>query len=231
MEKSRICHQNPGERNYHIFYQLIAGADGNLAEDLYLRPPEDFNYLHQNPKFFSTSETFSKISAHRRFQKSFLVDDFIDDYTNFKTLQQNLRSIGFTEVIQKDVFSIISGILHLGNVNFRDTEDLRGGCCIDPNSVESLNISAKLFGLDIDDFKRQLTSKVLQSRANAKGTVIIVPLKPSEAQGARDALAKAIYTRLFDDIVAAINRCIPSTNSLGFIGVLDIAGFGKRFYH
>ena len=54
-----------------------------------------------------------------------------------------------------------------------------------------------------------------------------VPLKVVEAQNARDALAKAIYARLFDYIVSRVNRSLPFTSSKSYIGVLDIAGFGK----
>lgn len=57
-----------------------------------------------------------------------------------------------------------------------------------------------------------------------------VPLKTYEAQNARDALAKAIYSRLFDFIVKTINDCIPYGTSEFYIGVLDIAGFGSLIY-
>lgn len=55
--------------------------------------------------------------------------------------------------------------------------------------------------------------------------LISVPLKVHEAQNARDALAKAIYVRLFDQIVSIVNRSIPFESSKSYIGILDIAGF------
>ena len=54
-----------------------------------------------------------------------------------------------------------------------------------------------------------------------------VPLKPDQACSARDALAKALYTRLFDHVVKRVNECFPFQSSAHYIGVLDIAGFGE----
>lgn len=53
-----------------------------------------------------------------------------------------------------------------------------------------------------------------------------VPLKVEQANNARDALAKAVYSRLFDHVVKRVNQCFPFQSSSNFIGVLDIAGFG-----
>lgn len=58
-----------------------------------------------------------------------------------------------------------------------------------------------------------------------------VQLKPGEAQNARDALAKAIYSKLFDYIVTRVNQALPFSSSKSFIGVLDIAGFGNLYLH
>lgn len=55
-----------------------------------------------------------------------------------------------------------------------------------------------------------------------------VNLKHYEAGSARDALAKAVYSKLFDFIVQRVNECIPFATSQFFIGILDIAGFGKQ---
>ena len=52
-----------------------------------------------------------------------------------------------------------------------------------------------------------------------------VPLKVHEAQNARDALSKAIHVRLFDQIVHFVNKSIPFSSSISYIGILDIAGF------
>lgn len=46
LEKSRVVHQNAGERNFHVFYQLLAGANDELLKELQLkRSLESFNYL------------------------------------------------------------------------------------------------------------------------------------------------------------------------------------------
>ena len=55
-----------------------------------------------------------------------------------------------------------------------------------------------------------------------------IPLKKEQAANARDALAKALYLRMFDWIVGRVNKCFPFDSSDYYIGVLDIAGFGKR---
>jgi myosin-9 len=47
LEKSRICSQAKKERNYHVFYYLLAGANEVEREILHLLPPQKYNYLSQ----------------------------------------------------------------------------------------------------------------------------------------------------------------------------------------
>ncbi|VBB27468.1 unnamed protein product [Acanthocheilonema viteae] len=229
LEKSRICHQLEGERNYHIFYQLIAGADEQMAKRLQLKPASSFKYLkHGCAQFFSRSNTANKIAKDRRGkQNEDLHDELLDDYNDFQRLLKGLYSIGFDVQELNTIFDIVAAILHLGDVYFvENVEDTKGGCVIEPSSMVALHNAASLLGLDDYELKNGFTTRIMQpAKGGIKGTIIRIPLKSHEASAARDALAKAIYSKLFDAIVARINKCIPFSDSSFYIGVLDIAGF------
>ena len=48
LERARVTSQSPDERNYHIFYQLCAGAPEDMAKKLHLAPPDTFRYYKEN---------------------------------------------------------------------------------------------------------------------------------------------------------------------------------------
>ncbi|EJW83337.1 hypothetical protein WUBG_05753 [Wuchereria bancrofti] len=229
LEKSRICHQLEGERNYHIFYQLLAGADEQMAKRLRLRSPSSFKYLkHGCTQFFSGPTTANKIVKDCRAKEDAdLHDELLDDYVDFQRLLKGLSSIDFDTQELNTIFDVIAAILHLGNIHFiENVEDTKGGCMIEPSSKVSLENAASLLGLEDYELKNGLTTRVMQpTKGGVRGTIIRIPLKSHDASAARDALAKAIYSKLFDAIVARINKCIPFGDSTSYIGVLDIAGF------
>ena len=47
LEKSRIVSQARNERNYHVFYYLLQGAEDAERESLWLERSQDYYYLNQ----------------------------------------------------------------------------------------------------------------------------------------------------------------------------------------
>ena len=47
LEKSRIVSQAPEERNYHVFYYLLSGADAETKAELQLMDIDSYQYLTQ----------------------------------------------------------------------------------------------------------------------------------------------------------------------------------------
>ncbi|XP_056632356.1 myosin heavy chain 95F isoform X2 [Diorhabda sublineata] len=231
LEKSRICSAEGDERNYHIFYLLLAGAPDNLRSKLNLTQPDDFNYLkHGCTKYFTSTATEKKLDASRKssdHKKGALNDILLDDVNGFLELDQALSRLEINESDRNYIYATVAAVLHLGNIEFEDNpEDTRGGCRVIASKEKHLLIASKLLEIDPNELKQALISRVMQSaRGGMKGTVIMVPLKTYEAVNARDALAKAIYSNLFDYIVNRINKSIPFQASTYYIGVLDIAGF------
>ncbi|CAI8049871.1 Unconventional myosin-VI, partial [Geodia barretti] len=205
LEKSRICSQSAEERNYHVFYRMLAGASPDMRQALGLQDGASFTYL--NPA-----------SLH---------DPNLQDEEEFSHLTHSMDCIGLSPSEKADLFRVVAAVLHLGNVSFEEnTKDKKGGSVVSVGSMTSLEGVAGLLGLEKAELQRSLTSRVMTTTKGGNlGTIINVPLKPDQACNARDALAKALYTRLFSHIVKRVNQCFPFQSSAHYIGVLDIAGF------
>lgn len=213
LEKSRICFHSPNERGYHIFYQLCAGADPVLREELSLRPAGYYNYLNVGSypineandaaAFDTTSRSLQQICEYRaRLDPKFAQ---ANEGGNFA----------------KQIWRIIAGILHLGNVNFSESRQAEG-CTID--NVEELSAAASLLGFATDDLVEILTIR----RNLIRNESFRTPLTGTQARAARDFVAKEIYTALFAYIIDFVNQTIAPDkryNNCPSIGILDIFGF------
>uniref|UniRef100_A0A672QAC9 Osteoclast-stimulating factor 1 n=1 Tax=Sinocyclocheilus grahami TaxID=75366 RepID=A0A672QAC9_SINGR len=199
LEKSRVVSQNHGERNFHIYYQLLQGATKEQRENLGITTPDYYLYLNQ-------SDTYT-------------VED-VNDKKEFKDTMAAMSVVGLSLDAQDTVMQIVAGILHLGNIAFRE----EGNYAV-VESADFLAFPSYLLGINQDGLKSKLTSRIMDSKWGGKTETISVTLNKEQASFTRDALSKALYSRLFDYLVDAINKAMQKDHEELNIGVLDIYGF------
>ena len=201
LEKARVVYPNPGERNYHIFYQLARGATGPERAALELGPVEDFAYLTSG----GVPSTFV---------------DGVDDAAEFNDARTALTDVGVALDVQLNIFRVVAGVMHLGNIKFRDTgPDGSDAVITNPASAEA---AARLLGAS------RLPEKLVRRLISVKGRNSSYEVNLNAKQGAvaRDSLAKTVYERLFSWLIARTNRILSSRQpASAFVGILDIFGF------
>ncbi|XP_060709183.1 unconventional myosin-Vc-like isoform X2 [Hemiscyllium ocellatum] len=198
LEKSRVVFQAENERNYHIFYQLCASADRPEFKHLKLAPAENFAYVNMGGN---------------------TVIDGINDQTDFIETQKTFSLLGLNKDFQMDIFKVLAGILHLGNVGIKAVGDDKSSVKRDD---DHLKVFSELLGIKLEEMAHGLCHRKIATTSDT----VIKPMTKSQAINARDALAKHIYAHLFSCIVDHINKALQfSGKKHTFIGVLDIYGF------
>ncbi|XP_050358779.1 unconventional myosin-Va isoform X3 [Nymphalis io] len=199
LEKSRVVYQSPGERNYHIFYQLCSAS--HYLPELKLDHQDSFHYLNQGgcPNI-----------------------DGVDDLKAFNDTKNALTILGVSESEQQNMFTVLAAILHLGNVRLAcDPDADADDAYIDPEDEHLVSVCS-LLGISRPELSRWLTHRRIASAHE----VIVSRMDIRKAIFARDALAKRLYGELFAWLVQAVNRALDTGHAKKhFIGVLDIYGF------
>lgn len=200
LERSRLVYQPATERNYHIFYQLIAGCTPKEKDDLGLFPVEEFDYLNQGGDPFIPN---------------------VDDNAEFKLTRDALGTIGVSEETQASIFQLLAALLHIGNAKITAARTDSVMSTTDPSLMKACD----LLGVDIQNFAKWTTKKQIITRTEK----IVSSLNQKQALVVRDSVAKFIYSSLFDWLVESINNSLATeevrSRVKSFIGVLDIYGF------
>uniref|UniRef100_A0A8B9CSH3 Myosin IXA n=1 Tax=Anser brachyrhynchus TaxID=132585 RepID=A0A8B9CSH3_9AVES len=203
LEKSRLVYQEHNERNYHVFYYLLAGASEEERSAFHLKQPEEYHYLNQD--CFSVEG-----------------EDLKHD---FERLQLAMEMVGFLPKTRRQIFSLLSAILHLGNIRYKKKT-------YRDDSIDICNPEILPIVSDLLEVKEEMLFEALVTRKTVTvGEKLILPYKLAEAVTVRNSMAKSLYSALFDWIVFRINHALlnskdmeESTKTLS-IGVLDIFGF------
>ncbi|KAG8829588.1 Myosin type-2 heavy chain 1 [Serendipita sp. 399] len=205
LERSRLVYQPEIERNYHIFYQLCAGAPVKERKDLGLDTDiTKFHYMRQG------GPHSTPIAG-------------VDDAEEFRDTQQALSTVGIGIDKQWSVFRLLAALLHIGNI---EITGMRNDSNI-PDQEPSLLQSTRFLGISPVEFKKWTIKKQITTRTEK----IVTGLNLAQATVVRDSVAKFLYACLFEWLVAIVNESLAGENGEAanraemFIGVLDIYGF------
>ncbi|XP_054889758.1 unconventional myosin-VIIa-like isoform X2 [Poeciliopsis prolifica] len=205
LEKSRVCHQASEERNYHIFYCLLAGITTEERKMLRLDYSKEYNYITKG---------------------NCVVCEGRDDAKDFSRIRLAMKTLNFSEDQFQEILKLLAAMLHLGNVNFQGST-VKNLETSDVGESENFTIASSLLQVQRSVLADSLTHRSFMTNRER----VTKALSAEQATDCRDAFVKAIYNKLFIWIVGKINSVIyqklsdkPSSSLLS-IGLLDIFGF------
>ncbi|KHN87676.1 Myosin-4 [Toxocara canis] len=199
LEKSRVIRQAPGERCYHIFYQVYSDYIPTLKKDLLLdRPLKEYYFCAQAE----------------------LTIDGVNDKEEHQLTDEAFDILHFSPEEKLNCYKLVAAIMHMGNMKFKQRPREEQA---EPDGTDEAEKAASMFGVNHEEFLKALTRPRVKVGTEwvAKGQNI------DQVTWAVGAMAKGLYARTFNWLVKKCNitldqKGIPRDY---FIGVLDIAGF------
>uniref|UniRef100_A0A8C4R0H0 Myosin motor domain-containing protein n=1 Tax=Eptatretus burgeri TaxID=7764 RepID=A0A8C4R0H0_EPTBU len=191
--------QTKNERNYHIFYELLAGLSPQQKQRLFLQDAETYFYLNQGGN--------CEIPGKK-------------DREDFRRLLSAMEVLSFSSEEQMSIFKVLSSILQLGNVCFSSYES-DGQSVASVVSSREIDTVADLLQVSPEGIEKAITFKVMETMREK----IFSPLSVEVAIDARDAISKVLYSVLFNWLIDRINCQVAPHPEATSVAILDIYGF------
>ncbi|KRK04595.1 unconventional myosin-Ia isoform X2 [Drosophila yakuba] len=198
LEKTRITDTTLGERNFHIFYQLLLGADLQLLKSL---------------KLYRNVEKYELLRNTTAME---------EDRMNFHYTKRSLDVLGLSCEESNSIFRVIAVVLKLGNFIFVPITNIDGteGCQV--SNVYEVQETAQLLNMEAQILINCLT------RANSSNSAqedVGCEMDARQAAINRNTLCRTLYSRLFTWLVNKINESLKSTQREKNLALLDFYGF------
>lgn len=148
-----------------MFYYLLAGAPQAEKESLYLTKASDYTYLNQS--------------------KCYTLDG-VDEAYEYSRLKQSLEMVGFTNEKHKRLNSVISAVLHIGNIEFTKKSTYHCDEAVTIKNQEEVSIVSKLLMVK----EETLTNALICKRTKTKSETITINYKMQDAIATKDAMVR-----------------------------------------
>ncbi|CAK4785130.1 unnamed protein product [Aphanomyces euteiches] len=216
LETSRLVQTPPGERNFHVFYELMRSGDAKYLEELKL-VPNPYSVTTKKQNDMTTEDWINQY--HYLQQSGCTTNNSVQDKANFQKL---LDALEYVNIDSEELFRVVSGLLHLGNVTFLEEDTSEGITATvnqdDPANLGALEVAAEILGLDSESLMDVILKKKISRMANDFA---------STKSNGRPGLQReaSVFASLMRQCADALQYNADKKDELPYIGVLDIFGF------
>lgn len=184
-------YQQAGERNFHSFYNLLAGLSDSELKDLGLKSDwSKYTFINQGGESSKNQ---------------------IDDKKNYRLVNEAMKIANFEPELITTIWGIVASVIHLGNVNFEPStgNDMNNNndknsaeVQIHRDSLQAIKSIAKLLNIDENELKMALTSRLI---ATGSKDVLTKYHSLKDALYAKDAFAKvSLYDVMYSLLISVL---------------------------